>query len=79
MAFTATIDTVNFDDDKYVVGVTFTDEATSFSSRKTYNFPVGTTRSAAVSQITDDGTAIKGRLNALNTLRGDVGTVITIS
>jgi hypothetical protein len=78
MAFTATIDSINFDNDMYVVSTTFADSATGFSSRKTYNFPVGTTRTAAVNQITSDGTAIKGRLTALNTLRADVGTVIEI-
>lgn len=78
MAFTATIQSINFQDDNFHVVVMFNDSVTSWSANKTYTFATGTTQSAAVAQITADGTAYKASLAANNSLQSKVGTVITI-
>ena len=78
MAFTATIQSINFQNDQFNVTVQFNDSATSWNSNKVYNFPTGTTQSIAVAQITADGVAYKAALGANTALQSKVGTVITI-
>lgn len=78
MAFTATIASINFQDDNFHVVVNFNDSVTSWSASKTYTFPTGTTQAVAVAQITTDGTAYKAALTANNALQSKVGQVITI-
>jgi hypothetical protein len=78
MAFTATISSVNFQNDQFNIVVAFNDSATNWSANKTYNLPVGTTQATAVAQITADGTAYKAALAANNALQSKVGFVITI-
>jgi len=78
MAFTATIQLINFQNDQFNITVLFADSATSWQSTKIYNFPSTTTASTATATITADGTAYKANLTALNNLQTKVGTVITI-
>lgn len=78
MAFTATINSINFQNDQFNIAVTFNDSATAWTSTKTYNFPSTETQSAATATITADGNAYKANLAALNALQTKVGTVITI-
>lgn len=78
MAFTATISSINFQNDTFNVVVVFNDSATSWTANKTYGFPAGTTQSSAVAQITADGILYKASLVANNALQSKVGTVITI-
>lgn len=78
MAFTATINSINFQNDQFNVAVTFNDSATSWTSNKTYSFPSTETQAQAVAQITADGNAYKANLVTLNGLQTKVGTIITI-
>lgn len=78
MAFTATISSINFQNDVFNVVVAFNDSATGWTASKTYNFPVGTTQAIAVAQITVDGNAYKAALVANTALQSKVGFVITI-
>ena len=78
MAFTATINSINFQDDQWSVGVTFNDSVSGWTANKTYSFPVTETQANAVAQITADGTNYKNNLTALTTLQSKVGTVLTI-
>ncbi len=78
MAFTATINSINFQNDQFNVTVTFFDSATSFTSTKIYNFTSNTTQASAVATITADGTVYKNNLIAFNALQSKVGNVITI-
>lgn len=85
MAFTATINSITPQDDgfgtgklQFVVGVTFADSASGFTTSKTYSFPPGTGQAAAVAAITADGTAYKANLAAVSNLQSKVGTIITI-
>lgn len=85
MAFTAKIDSITPNDDgtgaagiNFIVGVTFADSVSGFTSTKTYSFPSTTTQAAAVAQITADGNSYKSKLATLSNLQGKVGSVITI-
>lgn len=83
MAFQATINTIAPSDDgqggiQFLVGVTFSDSVTNWSTTKTYSFPPATTQAAAQAQITADGNLYKSKLATLSNLTAKVGTVITI-
>lgn len=78
MAFTASINSINLQNDQWTVTVLFGDSATGWSSSKTYTFPSATTQTQAMAAITVDGTAYKASLAQLSALQGKVGTVITI-
>jgi hypothetical protein len=80
MAFTATINSINLQNDSFVIDVVFNDSATGYTSTKTYTIPNdGTvTQSSMVAKITADGTAIKNNLTALNNIQSKVNSVITI-
>jgi uncharacterized protein (DUF2141 family) len=78
MAFTATINSVNFQNDQWQVAVTFNDSASGWTSSKTYQFPSNETQAQAVAVITADGTAYKANLATLTALQSKVGSVITI-
>lgn len=80
MAFTATPSSVTIQNNQFVITVLFKDDATSFTSNKTYLFPNdgSLTQQGLVSQITADGQVIKTSLSTLAVLQAKVGTVITI-
>jgi hypothetical protein len=83
MAFTATINAITPSDNgsggiQFTVQVTFADSVSGWSTTKIYAFPITTTQTAAVNQITADGTAYKATLGTISTLQSKVGTVITI-
>ena len=82
MAFTATINSIDYKDSKFVVEVSFDDSVTGFQKSRTYYFSNGTARAAALATITADGTVLKADLASrsavLTTLQSDVGTVIVI-
>lgn len=78
MAFTATINSINFQNDQFNVVVTFNDSATGWVATKTYSFPSNETQTQAVAAITLDGNTYKASLVALNALQNKIGTVITI-
>lgn len=78
MAFTATINSINYQNDQWQLAVTFNDSASGWTSNKTYQLPSGTTQTQAVSQITADGNIYKAALTTNTALQSKVGTVITI-
>lgn len=78
MSFTATINSINLQNDQFNITVTFNDSATSWTSTKIYTFPSSETQAAATATITADGNVYKANLVALNALQAKVGTVITI-
>jgi hypothetical protein len=80
MAFTATINSINLQNDSFVIDVVFNDSASGYTSTKTYTvINDGTvTQANLVSRITADGTAIKNNLTALNQIQSKVGVSITI-
>jgi hypothetical protein len=78
MAFTATIQSINFQNDRFQIVVRFNDSATSWSATKTYDMDATTTQAQAVAIITADGTDLKANLTKNSALQTKVGTVITI-
>lgn len=78
MAFTATINSINFQNDRWNVAVTFNDSVSGWTSSKVYSFDSTETQAQATAQITADGTAYKANLTALTALQSKVGTIITI-
>jgi hypothetical protein len=78
MAFTATITSINFQNDQFNVAVTFNDSVLNWTSSKMYVFPSTTTQAQATAQITADGLTYKVNLVALNALQTKVGTVLII-
>lgn len=78
MAFTATIQGIQFQNDQFVVSVVFNDSVTAWTSSKIYNFLPTATQADAVARITADGTNYKADLLKNATLQSKVGTVITI-
>lgn len=80
MAFTATVSSINLQNDNFVINIIFNDSVTSYISTKTYTIPNdGTvTQANVVARITADGTTIKNNLATLNQIQSKVGAVITI-
>ncbi|GAP53558.1 hypothetical protein AHiyo6_01230 [Arthrobacter sp. Hiyo6] len=78
MSFTATIQSINYQNDQFNTQVLFNDSATGWTATKNYSLPTGTTQSQAVTQITTDGNAYKAALAQNTALQSKVGTVITI-
>lgn len=78
MAFTATIQSINYTDDQWNVGVGFADSVTGWKQEKAYMFASNSTKQDLVTAITTDGIQYKSRLAALINLQRDIGTVITI-
>lgn len=78
MAFNATIQSINYQSDNWIVAVVFNDTVSGWTTSKTYSLPTGTTQATAVTQITADGTAYKAALTTNTALQSKVGTVIVI-
>lgn len=78
MAFTATIQSIQFQNDQFVVSVVFNDSVSAWTSTKMYNFLPTATQAEAVARITADGTNYKADLVKNSSLQSKVGTVITI-
>ena len=78
MAFTATIQSIQFQNDQFVVSVVFNDSVSAWTSTKMYNFLPTSTQAEAVARITTDGTMYKLDLVKNTSLQSKVGTIITI-
>lgn len=80
MAFTATVSSINLQNDQFIINIAFNDSATGYTSTKTYTLPNdgSVTQTSVVAKVTADGTIIKNNLTALNQIQSKVGTVITI-
>lgn len=80
MAFTATINSITLQDDKFNVCVVFNDGATSFTSSRTYIFENDSsfTQAVLVAQIMADGAIMKSSLARLNALQSKIGSSVTI-
>lgn len=80
MAFTATIQSINLQNDQFTIAVVFNDSATSYTANKTYTFPndSSTTQASVVAKITTDGNDMKSNLTKLTQIQSKVGSVITI-
>lgn len=84
MAFTATIQSVTPQSDPtsngllYQVTVNFADSENDFTQSKQYSFPLDTSQTAAMAQITADCNTLKATLATAGTLQSKVGTVIVI-
>ena len=78
MAFTATIQGIQFQNDQFMVSVVFNDSVSGWASTKTYNFLPTATQAEAVARITADGTNYKADLVKNASLQSKVGTIITI-
>ena len=78
MAFTATIQNIQFQSDNWNIVVIFNDSVTNWTANKTYSLPSNTTQTQAITQITADGNLYKARLVANAALQSRVGSVITI-
>lgn len=75
---TATIQTINYQNDQLTVSVFFSDSATGWSSIKVYSLPSTATQSDLTTLLTADGTSYKANLAKNAALQAKVGTVITI-
>jgi hypothetical protein len=80
MAFTATVSSINLQNDNFIIDVVFNDSATGYTSTKTYTISNSgsVTQASVVATITADGQAIKSNLTTLNQIQSRVGAVITI-
>jgi hypothetical protein len=80
MAFTATVQSINLQNDQFLIAVLFNDSATGYTSTKTYTFANDgtTTQTSVVNKVTTDGAVMKANLTVLNQIQSKVGTIIVI-
>lgn len=80
MAFLATINDIVFDGNQVRVEVTYFDENSGFTAKKSFYYPSdgSVTQNKAVADITSVGQQLKANVAIMDNIKTKIGTVITI-